>query len=140
MLFLKNLGFFFSLLIISVNCASPSQLSGHCAFYYFSVWTIWSSCFVPGDAEAQSLQLGFGELGSGAGISASPAPSGEKERSSFRQGFLLQWRRGSPSGEIPLPTDSASPKTNLVYRKKPKECKSLISGSCGKASSLRNSL
>lgn len=95
---------------------------------------------MPGDAEARSLQLGFGKLGIEDGISASPAVSGEKERSSFRQ--------ASPSnGAVVLPLEKslspltvAAPRQTSYTEEETRGCKSLISGSCGKASSLRNSL
>lgn len=41
-----------------------------------------------------------------------------REGAALGRGFSFQWSRGSSSGEIPLPTDSGSPKTNLVYRRR----------------------
>lgn len=41
-----------------------------------------------------------------------------REGAALGRGFSFQWSCGSSSGEIPLPTDSGSPKTNLVYRRR----------------------
>lgn len=43
---------------------------------------------------------------------------GRRKGAALGRAFSFQCCRGSPSGEIPLPTDSRSPRTNLVYRRR----------------------